>query len=199
MGSPQDWDEVIRHFPDYDCRALAHPFEIPSSGVLIGYSMGGRIALRSPLPKIVISAHPGLQTAQEKEQRQQQDEQWIKKLLSEPLDQFLKQWYAQPLFDSLRRNPAFPLLLQRRQKQNPQKLAQMLAKESLARQPFSLPSNAVFMHGELDTKYATLYQNLHIGSIQISNAGHAAPLENPNACAEAIRKTLETESPIHAS
>lgn len=199
LGSPQDWEGVIRHLPDYDCQALAYPFQVPKNGVLIGYSMGGRIALRSSLPKIVISAHPGLQTTQEKLQRQEQDERWIKKLLKEPLDKFLEEWYAQPLFDSLRTHPDFTRILQKRQKQNPQELARILAEESLANQEFSVPSNAVFMHGELDPKYARLYQSLEIPSVQIPSAGHAAHLENPEGCAEAIREVLKMKSPIHES
>lgn len=199
LGSPQDWDEVIRHLSDYDCQALAYPFQIPKSGVLIGYSMGGRIALRSSLPKIVISAHPGLQSSQEKMQRQEQDEGWIQKLLKEPLDKFLEEWYAQPLFDSLRSHPAFPLILQRRQKQNPQELARMLAEESLAGQQFNVPSNAIFMHGELDAKYARLYESLKIQAVQVPNAGHAAHLENSEGCAKAIREALKMKSPIHES
>jgi 2-succinyl-6-hydroxy-2,4-cyclohexadiene-1-carboxylate synthase len=189
LGSPQDWDGVIQHLPEYSCKALSYPFQIPSGSILIGYSMGGRIALRSSQPKILLSTHPGLITPEEKAERWRQDELWIKKLQQEPLDSFLKAWYAQPLFDSLRSHPAFPEALSRRLKQDPEVLAHMLIQESLAHQEFKRPE-AIFLHGEFDQKYAQLYKNLNIPSLEIPGAGHAAHLENFQGCAEAIRQSL---------
>jgi 2-succinyl-6-hydroxy-2,4-cyclohexadiene-1-carboxylate synthase len=190
LGSPQDWDGVLQHLPEYDCHALSYPFQIPPDVIVIGYSMGGRIALRCPHPKILLSTHPGLQTAQEKAERQEQDERWKKRFLQEPLDRLLEEWYAQPLFASLRKHPEFPRILRRRQEQNRLILAKMLDHESLAQQQFTIPSNAIFLHGELDAKYAQLYQDLKIPSLQIPQAGHAAHLENPEGCAEMIKKGL---------
>jgi len=187
LGSPQDWDGVIEYLPEYACQALSYPFQIPKNSIVIGYSMGGRIALRSSQPKILLSTHPGLKTPEEKAQRWHQDELWIQKLKTEPLESFLEAWYAQPLFDSLRNHPAFPK--SRRLQQNRQVLIQMLSHESLAHQEFTLP-DATFLHGQFDQKYAQLYQNLNIPSLEISNAGHAAHLENPQGCAEAIREGL---------
>ncbi len=187
LGSPQDWDGVINHLPEYSCKALSYPFQIPSNSILIGYSMGGRIALRSSQPKILLSTHPGLQTPEEKAERWRQDELWIKRLQQEPLESFLKAWYAQPLFDSLRSHPAFPEVLSRRLKQDPEVLAQMLSQESLAHQEFK-HLEAIFLHGEFDQKYAQLYKNLP--SLEIPGAGHAAHLENPQGCADVIRQSL---------
>ena len=193
LGSPQDWEGVIEHLPEYSCEALSYPFQIPSDSILIGYSMGGRIALGSSQPKILISTHPGLKTPEEKAERLLQDQHWIQKLRQEPIESFIKHWYAQPLFESLRNHPAFPKIVSRRLQQDPQLLAQMLAQESLAHQEFTL-SDGVFLHGALDQKYAQLYGDLQIPSLEISGAGHAAHLENPKGCAEAIRQALEIVS-----
>lgn len=190
LGNPQDWDGVIQHLPEYSCQALSYPFQIPSGSILIGYSMGGRIALRSSQPKILLSTHPGLNTSEEKAERWRQDQVWLKKLQQEPLESFLKAWYAQPLFDSLRNHPTFPEILSRRLKQDPKVLAQMLTQESLAHQEFKRPE-AIFLHGEFDQKYAQLYKNLNIPSLGIPRAGHAAHLENPQGCAEAIRQGIK--------
>lgn len=189
LGSPQDWDGVIHFLPEFSCEALEYPFQIPPNSIVIGYSMGGRIALRCSQPTIVLSTHPGLQTSEEKAARWLQDQQWAHKLRQEPLESFLKAWYDQPLFESLQKQPDFPKIFSRRLQQDPLKLAHMLEQESLAHQEFSL-RKAIFLHGQFDTKFAQLYQSLKIPSLVISNAGHAAHLENPQRCAEAIRKGI---------
>jgi 2-succinyl-6-hydroxy-2,4-cyclohexadiene-1-carboxylate synthase len=189
LGSPRDWDKVISLLPEYSCQALTYPFQIPSDSILIGYSMGGRIALRSSNPKILLSTHPGLQTPQEKEARLIQDRQWIKKLLREPFEKFLQDWYAQPLFDSLRAHPEFSKIFSLRLEQDPKQLAAMLESESLAKQEFN--TAAIFLHGQLDQKYAQLYQTLKIPSLEIPNAGHAVHLENPQGCARLIRQLVK--------
>lgn len=188
LGSPHDWDGVISHLPEYSCLALSYPFQIPEGSILIGYSMGGRIALRSSNRKILLSAHPGLQTPQKKAARLIQDQHWIKKLLQQPLERFLHDWYAQPLFDSLRAHPEFLKIFSRRLDQDPKQLAQMLENESLAKQEFN--TDGIFLHGQLDQKYAQLYHDLKIPSLEIPNAGHAVHLENPQECARAIRQLV---------
>jgi 2-succinyl-6-hydroxy-2,4-cyclohexadiene-1-carboxylate synthase len=151
--------------------------------------MGGRIALRSPNPKILLSTHPGLQTPEKKAQRLKHDGKWIRLLEQGSLEDFLKTWYAQPLFDSLRNHPVFPEVFSRRLQQDPEVLAQMLSQESLVHQEFSYPEG-IFLHGQLDKKFAQLYRDLKIPSFEIPHAGHAAHLENPKECAKMIRQVL---------
>jgi 2-succinyl-6-hydroxy-2,4-cyclohexadiene-1-carboxylate synthase len=195
LGSSEDWNEVICHLPTYRCLALSYPFhmDIPPNSTVVGYSMGGRMALRYPHRKILISAHPGLTSAVEKRKRLKIDQQW-KTLLETDFTLFLKHWYDQPLFDSFREHPLFAQYFSRRLQQNPQELMEILSKESLAHQTFSLPLNADFIHGEKDLAYAALYRKLSIRSIEVPRAGHVVHLENPQACADAIRHILMQKS-----
>ena len=186
LGDVQDWNEVIKRLPEYECHALKYPFKLPKDGILIGYSMGGRIALGSNLPKIVISGHPGLQTEEQKEAQVEKENYWIEKLKSVPLKEFLQEWYAQPLFTSLRTNPLFPKLLERRLKQDPLKLIDQIQRHSLAQQPF-MPQNAYFIHGAYDQAYKELYKKLNIPSYEIPKAGHACHIENPAEVARQIK------------
>jgi hypothetical protein len=72
---------------------------------------------------------------------------------------------------------------------DPQKAIQQLREESLSFQNYNT-SNALFLHGEKDLKYAALYTKLHLNAISIKGVGHAIHLENPKACAEAIKLQL---------
>lgn len=182
LGSREDWEDVVLHLPDFECCLLDYPFQIPHEGIVVGYSMGGRIALQTAHPKILISTHPGLQSVKEKEIRWQEDQQWIQRFESEPLEKVLKDWYSQPLFKTLDISPIFA----RRLDQNGKRLAEILSLESLAHQNFTLPSNALFLHGEYDVKYRDLYRFLNLSSLEIPHVGHAAHLEDPQACAAAI-------------
>lgn len=72
--------------------------------ILVGYSMGGRLALhallQNPQPwsaAILISAHPGLEYSQENITRRASDAEWASRALHGPWDSFLNQWNRQPV------------------------------------------------------------------------------------------------------
>lgn len=190
-GDVQDWNEVISFLPSFECTPLLYPFELPAKGVLIGYSMGGRIALKSPLPKIIISGHPGLQTDEEKEARTQSEALWINKLKTLSINQFFKEWYEQPLFQSLRNHPRFSSILERRLKKSPELLIKQIMEHSLTKQP-TLRRNTIFIHGEYDTVYKDLYQKAKIFSHEVPKAGHACHVENPEGTAHQIKILIDS-------
>jgi 2-succinyl-6-hydroxy-2,4-cyclohexadiene-1-carboxylate synthase len=77
--------------------------------VLVGYSLGGRLALhafnQSPDlydALILISTHPGLTKEKQQFERRQNDKVWSKKFQEMPWDVLQKEWNDQPVFrDSL--------------------------------------------------------------------------------------------------
>jgi 2-succinyl-6-hydroxy-2,4-cyclohexadiene-1-carboxylate synthase len=189
-GDPHDWDGVISHLSGYECIPLSYPFQLQQSGILIGYSMGGRIALHSDCPKIVIGGHPGLRAQEEIKTRLVQDHYWIEKLKSASIQAFFKEWYSQPLFASLQLHSIFPSLLERRYKQTAEILIQQLKTHSLAH-PSPNPKNAFFIHGALDKAYRDLYLERQISSQGVEGAGHACHLENPLETAQQIKKYID--------
>ncbi len=190
-GDVEDWNDVISFLPSFHCIPLPYPFEIPPKGILIGYSMGGRIALRSPLPKIIISGHPGLQTEEEKRARSLSEQLWIQKLKTLSIPQFFKEWYDQSLFESLRNHPRFSSILERRLKKTPELLISQIKNHSLTQQP-SLHRNTIFIHGEYDTAYRDLYLRAKIHSHEILKAGHACHVENPEGTARQIKILIDS-------
>lgn len=81
-------------------------------GHLVGYSLGGRVALRLVLrhPKLfsrvtLIGASPGLRTEAEREQRRAHDEIWARRLETKGIASFVDAWEAQPIFASQAKLP----------------------------------------------------------------------------------------------
>lgn len=72
---------------------------------LIGYSMGGRLALQALADDpvhwdfaIILAAHPGLATESEKAQRRSNDREWARTVRSETWETISERWNSQPVF-----------------------------------------------------------------------------------------------------
>lgn len=193
LGTAADWEAVCSHLPPCQCIGIDLPghgqspftknfsIDIPRFH-LVGYSMGARLALRVPKEKIasltLLSVHPGLKTEEEKKERLKKDTEWAELLLQLPIDEFLKRWYNQPIFQ-----PFCPDLTMRKQ-QNVHNLSRALLHYSLAHQPFTPIEGALI--GARDEKFLRLHKN----PIVIPDAGHMIHLENPQAVAQIIREKL---------
>ncbi len=193
LGNSSDWGKVCSYLPSCHCIGFDLPghgnspfvetFDIPINRFhLIGYSMGGRLAMRIKKEKIasltLLSVHPGLKSEEEKQKRLMSDTKWAHLLLELPIDEFLSQWYDQPLFKSFR--PDFSM----RNKQNKNDLAKALIHYSLAKQSH-FKMNDVLV-GARDEKFCALHTNPLI----IPDSGHQIHLENPRAVAEVIQKRI---------
>jgi 2-succinyl-6-hydroxy-2,4-cyclohexadiene-1-carboxylate synthase len=73
------------------------------NSVLLGYSMGGRLALHCLLdqPKkyraaILLATHPGLKTSKEKFLRLVDDLRWARKFITQPWASLMKEWNERP-------------------------------------------------------------------------------------------------------
>lgn len=167
---------------------------------LIGYSMGGRIALyfAAHYPErvqslIVEGASPGLRDPQARAARAAEDYRRAEQIRTMGMDAFLEYWYALPLFSTLKNLPEKLAELKRiRRLNNPLWMAKVIYELSPAVQPhlwdalprLSMPITLV--SGALDAKYSTLAQQLaaqlpNARVCLIPNAGHNAHLENPVA------------------
>ena len=170
--------------------------------LLIGYSLGGRIALqisqdsKTPICGVfAFSAHPGLATEWEKKERLRADRIWQNRLQTLEPKQFLTLWYEQTPFASLRgKVELLEKLYKERDLSHKNELSLVLEEMSLAKQPLishsSLPLRLGF--GEEDVKYKILYQNSLFAQVSIPKAGHTVFLENPKGCAEAIKTFIDT-------
>lgn len=176
-------------------RALDHLYI--SQCFLVGYSMGGRLALYLSIyfPErfmgaVLESASPGLKTEEERKQRVQRDWQLATELEMTDFSEFLTNWYEQPLFASMKRalrdprkgllansldSPIFAQMLERRQQNQPTELAKSLRNLGTGSQPSlwaELVQNQVpllLLVGELDQKFVQINREMtaHCPSAQL--------------------------------
>ncbi|MBD2178030.1 2-succinyl-6-hydroxy-2,4-cyclohexadiene-1-carboxylate synthase [Pseudanabaena sp. FACHB-1998] len=166
---------------------------------LVGYSMGGRLALYLTIHfpnyfhRVVLeSASAGLTTAQARSDRLAQDHQLATRLENFTdceFRDFLESWYQQVIFANLRSHPNFPQMLAHRLNNSPRLLAKSLRNFSTGTQPSlweELAQNQIpllLIAGELDHKFVQLNQQVaklcQSAKLEIMpNCGHNTHFEN---------------------
>ena len=171
---------------------------------VVGYSMGGRLALYMALHYpdlfraiILESASPGLPSASERHKRRIQDEHRARQLELEPFPQFLKKWYDQPLFQTLKQHPSFDALFRQRLNNCPKLLARVLREMGTGVQPSlwehlpSLKKPLLLLTGEKDPKFRAISEEMAKMAPKcsikvITGCGHNIHRENPEAFVKAI-------------
>jgi 2-succinyl-6-hydroxy-2,4-cyclohexadiene-1-carboxylate synthase len=165
-----------------------------------GYSMGGRLALYLALHHpgrceglFLESASPGLEHEGERAARRAADEEKARRLEMEDLEEFLRDWYRQPLFASLARDERLlERTIEARLRNDPLELAKSLRGMGTGSQPSlwgelkGLGAPALTTAGELDAKFvgtsrrmASLAPRMRIAVVP--GAGHNVRAEVPEA------------------
>ena len=224
MGDCHDFDRVISNLSGFCCLAVDLPghgqtivqqdsdYQMPNVAqalinllielnikqcLLLGYSMGGRIALYLAIhfPQyfqgaILESASPGLASQLERDRRIAKDSKLAEQLESSDFDlaNFIQQWYSKALFASLAKHPHYPEAIARRLCNDPNQLAKSLRLIGLGTQPTlwkSLPQIQIpllLIVGELDPKFVKINQMMANSCAQaslyrINGTGHNVHFE----------------------
>jgi 2-succinyl-6-hydroxy-2,4-cyclohexadiene-1-carboxylate synthase len=174
--------------------------------VYVGYSMGGRLALRLALDRpelvralVLIGASPGIEDADERAARVASDEVLAAKLEAVGVDAFLDDWLRQPLFASLTEEQA--MREQRRANTvdglvSSLRLAGTGAMEPLWARLRSLRVPVLMITGRRDDKFTALAHrmaealNPYGWVVEVPDAGHSVHLEQPEATAHVVTSWL---------
>jgi 2-succinyl-6-hydroxy-2,4-cyclohexadiene-1-carboxylate synthase len=209
------WAHVLDDFPDTDTPVLfagelplRDTFEATAlaigdeggAGFYVGYSMGGRLALRLALDRpdlvgglVLISASPGLRDADERAARVEADEARARDIEQHGVDTFLEQWLAQPLFASVpdRRHE----IDERRALPEAYLTASLRVLGTGAMEPlwtrlYELQMPVLLVTGTADEKFGAIAREMsesmaHANHVQLAG-GHAVPLEQPAELREVI-------------
>ena len=172
--------------------------------LLAGYSMGGRLALYLTVhfPQyfrgvILESASPGLKTQLERDRRIARDLELARRLETEEFPQFVRQWYANPLFKSFTLHPNYQQAIAKRLDNDPLKLAKSLRYMGLGMQPslwnflseIRVPILSIV--GEQDPKFVAINREIVelcplADLIVVEEAGHNVHFEQPEQFARLI-------------
>jgi 2-succinyl-6-hydroxy-2,4-cyclohexadiene-1-carboxylate synthase len=248
MGSGLDWQSIAEHLsPHYYClipelpghgqtvvigndddyqMKIFAPALIQFIGEknitmssLLGYSMGGRLALylltkfpENWMSVVLESTSPGLESEKERSERIKHDAQLAKKIENSDFELFIEEWYQQPLFRSLKKKADFQDLIYRRMQNDPKRLSTGLRMMGTGKQPSlwedlpEIKNPVLLLAGEFDRKFSNIMTRMGNIFFQaelkiIKDAGHNIHFEQPlvyseyifNFLKESGRKTNESD------
>jgi 2-succinyl-6-hydroxy-2,4-cyclohexadiene-1-carboxylate synthase len=165
---------------------------------LVGYSMGGRIALYSALRRphqigtlVLESCSPGIAAGQARRQRARVDAGRAESILADGLEAFVDHWYEMELFGTLKNQPhLFQEIREKRKMNDREWAAKVISELSPGRQPSlwselgGLGQPTLLLAGALDSNYvqvmAAMDQKIPKSKVEIvPEAGHNIHLEHP--------------------
>jgi 2-succinyl-6-hydroxy-2,4-cyclohexadiene-1-carboxylate synthase len=237
LGDKEDWQGLLAELPE-TFAALA--FDLPGHGGagarrdmpswsqtlaeldwqrqrlglaswhLLGYSLGGRLALHYALTYpgrvaslTLLSASPGIGDPAARQARVAADARWAERFRREPLAEVLSDWYRQGVFASLRRQPTLlAALLARRGRLPSRPLAEVIDRWGQGVVPSvwdrlgelaTLPRQLLV--GREDAAYCQHGERLRQASspwqvVVLENCGHTLHLERPKQVAAILAPLL---------
>jgi 2-succinyl-6-hydroxy-2,4-cyclohexadiene-1-carboxylate synthase len=169
--------------------------------IVVGYSMGGRLALHAALDApfaglVIVGASAGIEDADERRRRRDADEELADWIEAHSIDEVVARWERNPVFAS---QSAELVASQRggRLAHSPGDLAQLLrsagqgALDPIWDRLGQLRMPVLALAGERDRSYRAASERIASlvprgSSVVIPGAGHAAHLEAPEAVADAV-------------
>ena len=208
------WDDVLAALhPSIDASAIDVPDDrdfaataeaigtLGGAGIYVGYSMGGRLALRLALDRpelvaglVLVSASPGISDPTARAARAEADARLASEVERAGVAAFLERWLAQPLFAGLTDDQAG--IAARVAGTTVERLAHQLTVLGQGTMPstwdrlaeLSMPTRLVT--GALDAKYGEIASEMRVRSPRLEHVilpgGHAVLLEQPFALADCL-------------
>lgn len=188
------WNDIANSMEEWALRFCnqVENLKPQSKNIVLGYSLGGRLAMQALVTNpelwsvaIIVSAHPGLKSDQEKLNSFDFDLKWSNKFQNESWEELIDEWDSLPVFCGFNRQitiieklfdrdaigELFKVYSKGHQDYLPDKLKKILNMKML------------YIAGEMDVKYTNIGMALsdEIHNLKfccVKNAGHRVPWEN---------------------
>ena len=218
------WNDVISELHTFTCTSLDAPghgnsvngertlvecgddiAESMSSGVLIGYSMGARMALHTAIQHphkveklVLVSGTAGIDDKEEREQRINSDNALADRIETIGVADFIREWLSNSMFANLSTEAA---QIPNRLKNSATGLANSLRFAGTGTQTplwdllHRLQMPVLLITGENDEKFTLLAQRMkavipHSQRVTIPSCGHTVHLENHRAFTDVLKHFL---------
>lgn len=221
LGSPRDWESLglpdLRavdlwdwqgRFPGISLEAFGESFAeevaaIDPEPVLVGYSLGGRLALHAVAARpglwkavVLVSTHPGLTDETEKSQRRERDREWARRARECQWKEFLAGWNEQGVLVG-QTTPGGQEALEGRR----EAVARAFESWSLGSQEAmetaldQVNFPVLIVTGEDDEKFSKLAERFsavggQIDRKRVPGCGHRVPMEAPERLGEMVGEWL---------
>lgn len=180
---------------------------------LLGYSMGGRLALLftilypNRVRKLILeSSSPGLSSAEERETRKMKDAELAEFIRGKGMEIFVNYWEDIPLFSTMKRLPQEVRKTIRRQRlaNNPVGLSNSLEGMGTGAQPHVwdrlhlLQNEVLLLTGDMDEKFCRIAERMsreikNCEWITIKNSGHTNHVEEKEKFGTIVSEFLTKE------
>lgn len=238
-GCANDWDNIIKFLPNqvfpicidfighgksdlpedvsfYETEAIidqiksVYEFFDIEKAVIVGYSMGGRVALsfvvKNPhqvLGLILESTSPGIMDIGERAQRKKSDKELAQIIMDNGVDKFIDYWMTIPLFDSLKslKNDEYQRIVTRKKNNSKIGLSNSLlgfgtGTMSQLWDNLTIQTKILLITGGLDSKFCELNKKMNRLMLEsqhtvIENCGHNVHLEKPDEFIILVNKYLK--------
>ena len=211
LGLPSDWNHFHPNIHPLNIYDFATPsahstlnhwassFNSHShSGILMGYSLGGRLALHALVndpakwkAAILISCHPGLDSPTERKTRHERDLLWAEKFQINNWDSLIKEWNSQMLFQHDVKALRYEQNHSRSILSDTLRYWSLGTQQPLLAQIIQLPMPILWIAGEKDSSYVALANSMKFShpksQVWIApEVGHRVPW----SCKSLFQKTL---------
>jgi 2-succinyl-6-hydroxy-2,4-cyclohexadiene-1-carboxylate synthase len=180
----------------------------PAGAAVVGYSMGGRLALHAALREpdrfgalVLVGVTAGIEDPAEREDRRRSDESLAEWMERRSIEEIVQRWEASPVFATQ------SAALRERQRpgrlsHDPERLARLLRSAGQGASPpvwsrlGDLRCPVLLTAGDHDRRYATAARRMaeripHARVRLVPDAGHAPQLEAPDTFTTLLREFLD--------
>ncbi|MFA7227406.1 MAG: 2-succinyl-6-hydroxy-2,4-cyclohexadiene-1-carboxylate synthase [Melioribacteraceae bacterium] len=177
--------------------------------ILVGYSMGGRVALSYSLKHtdriiaaVLESTTPGIEDICMKKERVEIDYLFAEKIKKEGVESFINFWFDTPLFNSLKKLPNFKEVRSKRIANSVTGLSNSLMSFSTGLMTsywdkiVSLNFPVLLITGDYDKKYTSINTKMRLKlpdarHNSVSDCGHNVHLEKPEVFTKLVNEFLK--------